>query len=86
MFCKYRAETINSIPQVESFADVLVLKRVDDKSTRYVAEENVMLLPPSEINASDIEELPIEIGKWFKRFDAEKGVFISNVLHEYPEG
>ncbi|KIX01135.1 uncharacterized protein Z518_10201 [Rhinocladiella mackenziei CBS 650.93] len=59
---------------------------VEDESTRYVAEENVVLLLPSEISAEDIlNAFPIEIGKWFKRFDLETGTFVSNVRHEYPE-
>ena len=48
------------------------VSRVEDESTRYVAEENVQLLPRYELKAIGEEELigrfPIEIGKWFKRW------------------
>jgi hypothetical protein len=33
-----------------------------------------------------VDSFPIEIGKWFKRYDKESGMFISNILEEYPEG
>jgi len=58
---------------------------VEDDSTRYVAEENVVLLSPSEITEDVWQWFPIAIGKWFKRFDMEAGVFVSNVKDEYPE-
>lgn len=32
-----------------------------------------------------IARFPIEIGKWFKRFDMETGMFVSNIRQEYPE-
>ncbi|KAL2404003.1 hypothetical protein ABEF95_001291 [Exophiala dermatitidis] len=59
---------------------------VEDESTRYVAEENIVLLQPHEIQEDNIvDAFPIEIGKWFKRFDAQSGMFVSNVRDEYPE-
>ena len=86
--------------------------RVEDTSSRYVAEDNVILLSAQEILAMERSEsqndgaavetpvgqdnemnpssriedrFPIEIGKYFKRFDREHGVFVSNVLDEFPE-
>ncbi len=58
---------------------------VDDQSTRYVAEENIELLQPSEQPADLANAFRIEIGKFFKRYDEEKGEFVSNVKHEYPD-
>ncbi|KIV96654.1 hypothetical protein PV10_00492 [Exophiala mesophila] len=74
---------VDSLPQGrhQPFYNVLV----EDESTRYVAEENIVLLKPEEITNDMIEEFPIEIGKWFKRFDYESGTFVSNVTDEYPE-
>jgi len=59
---------------------------VEDESTRYVAEENVVPLEPGDISKEElINSFPIEIGKWFKRYDEETGTFVSNVRQEYPE-
>ena len=58
---------------------------VEDESTRYVAEENVNLLERYELDDDLSERFPIEIGKWFRRWDQERGVFISNVTAEYPD-
>lgn len=54
--------------------------RADDKSQRYVAEENIELS----------EEMPGEnlmalAGRYFKRWDAGEKVFVSNVRDEYPD-
>jgi F-box protein 21 len=54
----------------------------DDKSMRYVAEENIELLRPNEV---DPDAFPLEIGKWFKRWDGVGRMFISNVRDEYPD-
>ena len=59
---------------------------VQDESTRYVAQENVVVLAPEEITAEYVNAFPIEIGKWFRRYDAQTGTFVSNVRDEYPEG
>lgn len=59
---------------------------VDDRSTRYVAQENVMPLGPDEFSAEDAERaFTVEIGKWFRRFDPRTARFVSNVRDEYPE-
>jgi F-box protein 21 len=57
--------------------------RVHDNSTRYVAEENVEVL--EVVEQSDVDAFPIAVGKFFKRWDGEKNVFVSNVRDEYPE-
>jgi hypothetical protein len=61
--------------------------RVEDESTRYVAEENVMLLSKEELDGmGEVHELfPIEIGMWFLRYDKVAGRFVSNVKEEYPD-
>ena len=62
------------------------LRSVDDKSSRYVAQENVVPLGPEEFTAADAERsFNVQIGQWFRRFDAEKAVFVSNIKHEYPD-
>jgi len=59
---------------------------VDDRSTRYVAQENIVPLRPDEFSAEDAEKtFPAEIGKWFRRYDGQTARFVSNVRDEYPE-
>lgn len=54
--------------------------RVEDTSVRYVAEENIEVIEP---------EVPFTLmslaGKFFKRWDKENRVFMSNIRDEYPE-
>ena len=53
--------------------------RADDKSVRYVAEENItVLLDPPTQNLLDLA------GRYFKRWDSEEKVFVSNIRDEYP--
>ncbi|KAL4875530.1 Hemimethylated DNA-binding protein YccV like-domain-containing protein [Aspergillus karnatakaensis] len=63
----------------QSFYHVIV----EDKSVRYVAEENVQLIEP------DILELPPSLvavaGKYFKRWDTSARTFVSNIGDEYPD-
>ncbi|OQD88986.1 hypothetical protein PENANT_c003G11260 [Penicillium antarcticum] len=63
----------------QSFYHVLV----EDRSVRYVAEENIEPIKPS------LAELPRGLtaiaGKHFKRWDEMRKVFISNVKDEYPD-
>jgi F-box protein 21 len=53
---------------------------VQDASIRYVAEENVETIE---------EEVPHSLmslaGRYFKRWDKEKQIFVSNIRDEYPE-
>ena len=37
------------------------------------------------VEQSDVDAFPIAVGKFFKRWDGEKNVFVSNVKDEYPE-
>jgi hypothetical protein len=62
---------------------LILLGRVHDNSTRYVAEENVEVL--GVVQQSDIDAFPIMVGKFFKRWDGERNVFVSNVKDEYPD-
>ncbi|KAJ5910277.1 hypothetical protein N7504_004920 [Penicillium tannophilum] len=63
----------------QSFYHVLV----EDRSVRYVAEENIELILPQMI------ELPPSLmtiaGKHFKRWDETTRSFVSNVRDEYPD-
>jgi hypothetical protein len=67
---------------------VLTGIRVADTSTRYVAEENVNLIPLNEMPVEDnlVDRFPIDIGRWFLKFDREKGEFVPSggVRAEYP--
>lgn len=52
----------------------------DDRSSRYVAEENIELLedePP--------QELLRLAGRFFKRWDRDEKTFVSNIRDEYPD-
>ena len=54
--------------------------RVEDKSVRYVAEENI------EITKPDIPyRLMCLAGRHFKRWDRVTKCFISNIRDEYPD-
>ncbi|KAJ9194233.1 hypothetical protein DTO164E3_5632 [Paecilomyces variotii] len=63
----------------QSFYHVLV----EDRSSRYVAEENIEIIKP------DISELPPVFstiaGKHFKRWDEHSRTYISNIRDEYPD-
>lgn len=52
-----------------------------------MAEENIILLTAAELEAMGdvVERFPIEIGMWFRRFDKDMGLFVSNVREEYPD-
>ena len=87
-YCRMQEQwiTMNQVDRLPSgrkqpFYNVLV----DDESTRYVAQENVVLLSPDEITEEHVNVFPIEIGKWFKRYDPPTGTFVSNVTDEYPD-
>ncbi|KAI9827638.1 MAG: hypothetical protein M1819_006927 [Sarea resinae] len=54
---------------------------VDDQTVRYVAEENLQIIHPEQPPA----DLLISAGKYFKRWDAERCVFVSNIKDEYPD-
>lgn len=61
----------------------LTESRVEDRSVRYVAEENIDLILPR------FTELPQSLtaiaGKHFKRWDEVTRAFVSNVKDEYPD-
>ncbi|KAI9798560.1 MAG: hypothetical protein M1833_004697 [Piccolia ochrophora] len=54
---------------------------VQDKSVRYVAEENIHILKPE---GAPPMLLPLA-GKYFRRWDQKSAAFISNVKEEYPD-
>ena len=55
--------------------------RVEDRSTRYVAEENIQIATPNVPTPS----LMAIAGQHFKRWDAKSKVFVSNIRDEYPD-
>lgn len=63
----------------QSFYHVLV----EDKSVRYVAEENI---EPIEPDISQMSKVFVKFaGKHFKRWDSTNRRFVSNLRDEYPE-
>lgn len=56
------------------------IDRCEDESLRYVAEENIMVL--EEEPSANLLKLA---GRYFKRWDQENKVFISNIKDEYPD-
>ncbi|TKA27896.1 hypothetical protein B0A50_03961 [Salinomyces thailandicus] len=52
----------------------------DDKSMRYVAEENIV-----EVNERPDDVLMSVAGRYFKRWDETRGRFVSNMKDEYPD-
>jgi F-box protein 21 len=57
----------------------LYFRSADDKSVRYVAEENITVL--EDTPTQNLLELA---GRYFKRWDDEEKVFVSNIRDEYP--
>ncbi|GAM83163.1 hypothetical protein ANO11243_011490 [Dothideomycetidae sp. 11243] len=60
----------------QPFYDVLA----EDRSQRYVAEENI-----EAIDTEPPEQLMRIAGKYFKRWNAERKIFVSNLRDEYPD-
>ncbi|KAJ5116503.1 hypothetical protein N7456_000851 [Penicillium angulare] len=63
----------------QSFYHVLV----EDRSVRYVAEENIELIVPEMTDLP--QSLTMIAGKHFKRWDGITHTFVSNVRDEYPD-
>jgi F-box protein 21 len=56
---------------------------VEDKSVRYVAEENIQLISPT---VSELSPTLVAVaGKYFKRWDSSSREFVSNIKDEYPD-
>ncbi|OJJ43329.1 hypothetical protein ASPZODRAFT_917591 [Penicilliopsis zonata CBS 506.65] len=56
---------------------------VEDKTFRYVAEENIEIITP---HVTDLPQLLVSAaGKYFKRWDQTTRTFISNIKDEYPD-
>jgi F-box protein 21 len=58
----------------------LTITRAEDKSTRYVAEENIEIL-----HESPPVVLMEMAGRYFKRWDDEEKKFVSNIVDDYPD-
>lgn len=73
---------MSSLVLITVYAE-LIETRVEDRSVRYVAEENIDIICPR------FTELPQSLtaiaGKHFKRWDEVTRAFISNVKDEYPD-
>jgi F-box protein 21 len=54
--------------------------RVEDKSNRYVAEDNIQLT-----NDLPSDALMNLAGRYFRRYDTETKTFVSNIREEYPD-
>ena len=52
----------------------------DDRSVRYVAEDNIEVL-----DTEPSPSLMFLAGKYFKRWNKEMKVFVSNIREEYPD-
>jgi len=65
------------------FFSMLIVNSVEDRSVRYVAEENIELILPrfTELSSS----LIAIAGKHFKRWDEKNMMFVSNMKDEYPD-
>jgi hypothetical protein len=73
MFCKY----------TRSFFAMHLLtirNRVNEKSTRYVAQENIRL-----VNDEPSDALKHLAGRYFRRWDSGIKRFVSNIKDEYPD-
>lgn len=60
---------------------LISFSRSEDRSVRYVAEENIELLHEKP-RAGGLMELA---GRYFKRWDEAEKKFASNVLDAYPD-
>lgn len=58
---------------------IFILCSADDKSVRYVAEENITVL--EDAPTQNLLELA---GRYFKRWDEGEKIFVSNIRDEYP--
>lgn len=74
MFCKFSSSGSRC-----RGAD-LTLCSVEDKSVRYVAEENIV-----DVSIAAGANLMSLAGRHFKRYDEESKVFVSNLKDEYPD-
>ena len=52
----------------------------DDKTVRYVADENIEIL-----DTEPAEHVMLMAGKYFKRWDSSSKMFVSNIRDEYPD-
>ncbi|KAK0928878.1 hypothetical protein LTR91_004058 [Friedmanniomyces endolithicus] len=69
---------VDSLPRgrEQPFYNVLA----DDKSVRYVADENI-----ESLSRQPSEAILALAGRYFKRWDGTSGMFVSNIREEYPD-
>ena len=59
---------------------LLTISRVEDSSPRYVAEDNIKI-----VDQEPTQGLMTIAGQYFKRWDGDTRVFVSNIKDEYPD-
>ena len=59
---------------------LLIIRRVEDGSPRYVAEDNIKL-----VEYEPSQGLMKLAGQYFKRWDKVTKRFVSNIRDEYPD-
>lgn len=74
MFCKFRYLSFGFWHAELTFCSV------EDKSVRYVAEENIV-----DISIDAGVNLMSLAGRHFKRYDQGSKIFVSNLKDEYPD-
>ncbi|KAK0308870.1 hypothetical protein LTR01_004750 [Friedmanniomyces endolithicus] len=69
---------VDSLPRgrEQPFYNVLA----DDKTVRYVADENI-----ESLSRQPSEAILALAGRYFKRWDSASGMFVSNIREEYPD-
>ena len=70
-------EELDNPMSINGVSEAIILACNDD-----LGDEDVYIQPR---RSGIVNRFPIEIGRFFKRFDPEQGVFVSNMLNEYPE-
>ena len=69
---------IHELPRGKSQSFYHVL--AEDKSMRYVAEENIEI-----VQGEPVPALLTIAGQYFKRWDSDAKSFVSNIRDEYPD-
>lgn len=59
---------------------LITMCRAEDKSNRYVAEDNIELTDDRPSDA-----LVRLAGRFFRSYNTESGMFVSNIREEYPD-
>ncbi len=68
------------LPLSGQFLLIRIHDSVDDKSVRYVAEENIEI-----VRSGFGDSMMALAGQHFKRWDEATNMFVSNIKDEYPD-